>query len=287
MVLNAAPAQELEIHIGAWSGDGSKIAVAAAGGPILIYDAASGSSAPIWRGAAGRDSGDCALALSPDGKRVAFGGETGPLYLGTVGATTLQSLQLPVGESSRALAWSRDGRRVTCGTQKSLITWDADAAKLLTRAPSPGNPDDLAWETGDSGFMIVSGSAAWHANAQGTVASAAKPFWPNQNADFAGARLTPDGRWAIAGDSGENHVFHVLTLFDTAAASPLPLRMVPLGDRGLLLAGNAGDWIATPGAEASLSVLVNAGSTQQTMTPGAFAARFHANQPLRAALQRR
>lgn len=108
--------------------------------------------APLWRrsvGPADVTSGprQRALAVSPDGARIAVVGRSGPLHL--LDARTGQSLRsfdVPRNEAETVLAFSPDGAFLVLGCGHQACVLDAANGQLLARLPSTeGSHGDMIW----------------------------------------------------------------------------------------------------------------------------------------------
>src|SRR5262249_15548491 len=151
----------------AWFPDGARIATAG-DTTVQIWDATTGAQVLTFRG---HSDPIRALALSPDGQRVASGGHdtTAPVWE----AATGRLLFTYTGHRDwiLSLAWSPDGRYVASAGDEGVVRiWDAatgadvcayDGHKQLSSGLGPPNPrdcriDTLAWSP--DGTRIVSGS---------------------------------------------------------------------------------------------------------------------------------
>ncbi|HZY88173.1 MAG TPA: PQQ-binding-like beta-propeller repeat protein, partial [Gemmataceae bacterium] len=139
-------------HRLAFSPDG-KTLVGAYSNTMCLWDARTGKKRrdlPVGL----PDRGELALALSPDGRRLAFGGRTGIVRLHEVatgrGALALPGLHDPVD----ALRFSSDGRHLTARSDGALHRWRVAGWEETGRF-TPGT----GWLLGESRVLAVSGDA--------------------------------------------------------------------------------------------------------------------------------
>ncbi len=174
--------------------------------------------APLWRRSVAGPAdvipgrGRRAIAVSPDGTRIAVIGESGPLQI--LNARTGQpvaSFEVARNDAGRTvLAFSPDGAVLVwgCGHQACVI--DAASGKLLTRLPSADaahgsmvwsasfSPDgkSLAMASYGSGDVLVYDVATWRTTA--TI-----PGGGGTGSSVFSVAFSPEGAWlATAGPSG-------------------------------------------------------------------------------------
>lgn len=179
------------------------------------------SSGPLWT--------DWAIALSPDGRRIALTMLTDlgtDIWIKQVPTGPLSRLTLYEGED-RSPAWTPDGRAITFLSDRPAST---DAARQVNpfnvweqAADGTGEPR-LLWRTDgltdafrspDGRWLVLGASRSTEASAQGDIL-AARPGVDSvargivaTGYDESGAVLSPDSRWIayVSNEQGRNEVF--------------------------------------------------------------------------------
>jgi WD40 repeat protein len=265
----------------AFSPDGSKLALAVSAGPGSLYsrtvliDARTLHTrfAPLFRSSSGSD----AVAISPDGTRVAFG-----YYNGTVGIYSLDTRQVEIlpghTQAVVAMAFSPDGRQ--------LATTSGDGTGRVWRATGPAQ---LALSTGGPLAAFASlvvqrafanltfartrivdvlqpatgptaGQALVQAWSPKTGGNAAQPLTlgPSESYD---AKLSPDGRFAFVFSSSAHYKIFVWDLVSRRLVTTL-------GAHGMISPVHAdvafdGARLAVTGLLAASLTAYNASATQR------------------------
>jgi WD40 repeat protein len=131
----------------AWSGDGEFLAIASAGGELLLLDFRAGCE-ELLQGE--RDSSLDVVGFSDDGQFLMAAGQNGELLLWELGGTGLRPLALepmPLrGGWIDAAAWQPGGPLLAVAVGRTLRLWDG--ANRTWREPSldlPGTIQALAW----------------------------------------------------------------------------------------------------------------------------------------------
>ncbi len=178
------------------------------GGEFELWDPATGKEARAL--AAGMNS-LCALAFSPDGRRLAAAG-SGPVRVWDVGSgkplATLGSRRY--GEA--ALAFGPDGRRLAVAGYQETSVWDVDSGKELAsfqRETRAWQPQSLAF-SGDLSTLAApnyqevdlwdtaAGRRAWLSEHLGKVCCLA--YSPDGKTLVAASSLTEYPTWRYRGD---------------------------------------------------------------------------------------
>ncbi|MGL4608848.1 MAG: WD40 repeat domain-containing protein [Trueperaceae bacterium] len=122
-----------------WSPDGQKIAVAAAESTLFIFKASSGEVLTRYTGHA---LGTETIAWSPNGKRLASGGQDGYVRVWGVDG---EVASVRLGSWVQHLAWSKEGNVLAVAAGKQLYFLDADGDVQEQVATLPNTLTALAW----------------------------------------------------------------------------------------------------------------------------------------------
>ncbi|WP_191964782.1 WD40 repeat domain-containing protein [Synechococcus sp. RSCCF101] len=131
----------------AWSADGEFLAMASAGGELLLLDFRAGAQ-DLLRG--DRDSSLDVVGFSNDGQFLMAAGQTGELLLWELGDSGMRPLAMdPVdlgGGWIDAAAWQPGGPFLAVAAGRQLHLWNS-ASRQWTEAPleHPGTIQSLAW----------------------------------------------------------------------------------------------------------------------------------------------
>jgi len=131
----------------AWSADGAFLAIASAGGEVLLLDFLAGCE-ELLRG--DRDSSLDVVGFSSDGQFLMAAGQSGELLLWELGGTGVRPLamdSIPLGGGwIDAAAWQPGGLLLAVAAGRELRLWDG--ARRQWREPPlqlPGTIQSLAW----------------------------------------------------------------------------------------------------------------------------------------------
>jgi WD40 repeat protein len=131
----------------AWSADGDFLAIASAGGELLLLDFRAGCE-ELLRGE--RDSSLDVLGFSGDGQFLMAAGQSGELLLWELGGTGVRPLAfepMPLdGGWIDAAAWQPGGLLLAVAVGRELRLWDGARRQWLAPALElPGTLQSLAW----------------------------------------------------------------------------------------------------------------------------------------------
>lgn len=188
----------------AWSPDRTLLAAAAVGGPITVFEAATGTVRQTW---SGHGFGTAALSWRPgDNALVASVGQDGKAKLWQVGAA--EPLQVMPGGASwvERVAWSPNGQYLATAAGKKLRVWNAQGELVREYPDHPSTISDLQWRPGTQELA---------SSAYGCV-QVWKPesSEPLRRLEWKGSVLTlawsPNGRYLATGDQDATVHFWVL-----------------------------------------------------------------------------
>jgi WD40 repeat protein len=144
----------------AWVGTRtSDVALLSSEGTLSLLDAVAGEGR--WRSAA-HDGGACALAVSPDGTRIASGGHDGFVRLwSSEDGRALGELEIKGWVEH--LAWTPDGRRLAAaaGREVHLLTPDGDRTQRL--GPHGSTVAGISWRRDGAQLAVAhyGGATLW------------------------------------------------------------------------------------------------------------------------------
>jgi WD40 repeat protein len=140
-----------------WSPDGSRLAAAAVGGPITVFDAAPGK--PVHE-LAGHGFGTAGLAWQPGGNIIASAGQDGKARLWDA-ATGQEARALDAGASwAEKLAWHPSGQWLAVAAGKKARVFTAAGELVRELPPQAGTVMDLAWRPGTDHLTLLAYGAA-------------------------------------------------------------------------------------------------------------------------------
>ncbi|WP_322757365.1 hypothetical protein [Synechococcus sp. CBW1107] len=167
----------------AWSSDGEFLAIASAGGELLLLDFRAGCE-ELLRGE--HDSSLDVVGFSDDGQFLMAAGQSGVLLLWELGGTGVRPLAfapMPLGGGwIDAAAWQPGGLLLAVAVGRSLRLWDG--ASRRWREPSmnlPGTIQALAWSA--DGMQLAASChgelVLWQpARSAPSEPPARNPIWP-------------------------------------------------------------------------------------------------------------
>ncbi len=225
---------ELDDHISciAPAPSGDVVAIGSMSGQVVVVDAASGVIRARLDEHVG---GTLALAWSPDGSRLATGGQDGMVRMFT--SDRRRCAEHHLGAWVAHLAWSKiHGLAAAAGRSCTLI--DAEGGRVHTFPAASSTITAVVWAPNATRLGTASyGGVTWFDCDRLPVDTAARRF------DFRGSPLSlllsPDGRWACAGYQDAS--IHIWPLWsgDDLAMSGYPAKIEHLGFR------SDGHWMAS------------------------------------------
>jgi WD40 repeat protein len=172
-----------------WSSDGSRLAAAAIGGPVHVFDASSGK---VVHELPGHGFGTAAVAFQPGGSLIATAGQDGKARLWKDGT---EVAVLPGGSAwVEVLAWNAQGSVLATGAGKKVRFWDIAGKQLAELPPQPSTVYDLAWRPGTNTLSVAAygGMTLWES------ATPVREFqWKGSPLV---ARWSPDGKMLAHGN---------------------------------------------------------------------------------------
>jgi len=141
----------------AWSPDGTRLAAAAVGGPITVFDAASGK---LVHELGGHGFGTAAIAWQSGGNLIASAGQDGKARLWN-GLTGEEANALDAGAAwAEKLAWHPSGQWLAVGAGKKARVYSAAGELVRELPPQAGTVMDVAWRTGTKHMTVLAYGAA-------------------------------------------------------------------------------------------------------------------------------
>jgi WD40 repeat protein len=245
--------------------DGKTLASASDDGTIVLWDMISGVQSHLISGdeVPHRDVGKDpapgvvglpdrqvkAVAFSPDGKTLAFGGDWLVLWDAAARKTRLS---LKASGPVQCLQFTADGKRVAVGGDRGIVLWDVETGKETAVVYERGkgstplslslSPDGkaVAWAGDDQDVFL------WDVEGRKEIAKLS-----GGHTDRAiSVAFHPDGKLLAAGDRGEQTI-----LWDVAAEKPVTFRQQsfkalmgsPGGPVTAVAFSADGKWLATAG----------------------------------------
>jgi WD40 repeat protein len=140
-----------------WSPDGSHLAAAAVGGPITVFDAATGK--PVHQ-LKGHGFGTAAVDWQPGGNLIASAGQDGAVRLWN-GSTGEEVKTLEAGAAwAERLTWHPSGQWLAAGAGRKARVFTAAGELVRELPPQAGTVMDLAWRPGTNHLTVLAYGAA-------------------------------------------------------------------------------------------------------------------------------
>lgn len=175
-----------------WSPDGRQLLAGSLAGDGLVLEPSSGE---VLAKLAHHSMGILAGSWSPDGSRLAVGGQDGVLRLYDRSGEELPALVHPGWVTS--LAWSSRRGLLAVAINRTLFVLDADARVVRRYPPAPSTITSVAWSADGTRIGVAAyGGLVWY---DPSVDSDE----PVCSFEWKGSLLTvvvaPNGKWACAG----------------------------------------------------------------------------------------
>lgn len=179
-----------------WSPDRAWLAAAAVGGPITIFEQATGKVAQTL---AGHGFGTTAISWHPTEKGIlASSGQDGHVRIWNIqGDTSEKPLAWKAGTSwVERVAWSPDGRFLAAAAGRFLHLWDRQGQPVRQYPAHPNTISDLQWQPGKN---ILATSTYGYVQLWSP-----EKDQPLQSFQWKGSTLvlawSPDGKYLATGD---------------------------------------------------------------------------------------
>jgi WD40 repeat protein len=144
----------------AWSPKGDRLAAAAVGGPLTLFDAANGQ---VVRTLPGHNLGTAALSWQPDGALLASGGQDGKVLLWDAVSGEPRAVLAGGAAWVEHVSWSPAGDALASAAGKKLRLWSPQGTLLREFADHPATIADLSCRpgTGELTSATYGGVALW------------------------------------------------------------------------------------------------------------------------------
>jgi WD40 repeat protein len=149
----------------AYSPDGTLLATASNDRSVRLIETATGKNVRSWQDLGGVMQ---TVAFSPDGKRLAFGGQISHIFTGEWGNRDRMGIvPLPMAGSAHvtSLVYTMDGKRILCGTGDRILrvaghlhVLDADPPRVRLSRPERFGVQNIAFRRDGREAVIGSGS---------------------------------------------------------------------------------------------------------------------------------
>jgi WD40 repeat protein len=204
-----------------WSPDGKRLACAAVGGPIKVYD---GQSGEVLHELPGHGFGTTCVAWSADGTHLASAGQDGKVKLWDL-ARNAERLALEGGAAwVDRLAWCPVVNVLASAAGKRVRLWDVQGKLLREYADHASTVADIAWQPKAE---ILASAAYGQLSLRRTTTSE-----PYRRYQWKGSMLalawSPDGRYIATGDQDSTVHFWIVKTGQDLMMSGFPTKVKEL-----------------------------------------------------------
>jgi WD40 repeat protein len=171
-------------------------------GAWAVEPATTNGVSPAWSVDTGHAQGVEALAFSPDGRRLAAGGDDGCIVLCEVGKGLEKVLSYDRGGTVVSVAFSRDGTTLASGHRNSgVVLWDATNGQQ--RVTLKGHIDAVrGLDFSPDGATIAAGSDHGSIAIWDVASGRGKATLCGHFRTISSVRFSPDGRTLASGCAG-------------------------------------------------------------------------------------
>lgn len=202
----------------AWSPSGDVLAAAAIGGPIWLYDAASGETLHEMTG---HGFGTTAIAWSPDGSLLASCGQDGKVRLWDSGTGECRVAMDGGSSWVERVAWCATRPILASAAGKRLRLWSPDGELLREFVDHPSTIADIAWKPGADHITAAAygGLTIWSPDANEPVV---RHEWQGSTLVIA---WSPDATYIATGDQDSTVHFWIARTGDDLQMWGYPMKV--------------------------------------------------------------
>jgi WD40 repeat protein len=135
-----------------WSPDGKQLAAALVGGPVALFDAATGRRTATLPG---HNFGTSSVSWRKDGLAIATGGQDGKVRIWDPATAALQATMDAGSDWVEKIAYNPATHQLLSAAGKTLRLWSESGSLDLEFQSHPSTISDVAWQTGTPYFTTV------------------------------------------------------------------------------------------------------------------------------------